>query len=176
MKQSSSNRRVNEQARQVIAETLMFEISDPRLSMVTVTGCEVSFDRSVCNVYYTTSPGSYEASGEAFGKAAGRIRSLLARKLSWRTSPELRFFIDESVDEAERIAWALESERGRMTADGGADGEQAECEAEVPEGGAAEAAGAADEAGAAVAGSDVPGMSGAGAAGVAVAAGSAGGE
>ena len=116
MKQNNSNRRVNEQARQVIAETIMFEIADPRLSMVTITGCEVSFDRSVCNVYYTTMPDSYEQAAEAFGKAAGRIRSLLAKKLSWRTSPELRFFIDSSVDEAERIARALESERLRMPA------------------------------------------------------------
>ena len=115
MKQNASNRRVNEQARQVIAETLMFEISDPRLAMVTVTGCEVSFDRSVCNVYYTAQPGSYDEVAEAFGKAAGRIRSILAKKLSWRTSPELRFFIDKSVDEAERIARAIENERSRMT-------------------------------------------------------------
>lgn len=114
MKQNASNRRVNEQARQVIAETLMFEISDPRLSMVTVTGCEVSFDRSVCNVYYTSTPDSYEETQEAFKKAGGRIRSILAKKLSWRTSPELRFFIDPSVDEAERIAKALEEERKRM--------------------------------------------------------------
>lgn len=98
----------------MIAETLMFEISDPRLSMVTITGCEVSFDRSVCNVYYTTTPGTYDDAQEAFVKAAGRIRSILAKKLSWRTSPELRFFIDASVDEAERIAQALENERARM--------------------------------------------------------------
>ena len=113
MKQNASNRRVNEQARQVIAETLMFEISDPRLSMVTVTGCEVSFDRSVCNVYYTADPGSYDDTQEAFKKAGGRIRSILAKKLSWRTSPELRFFLDKSVDEAERIGRALERERLR---------------------------------------------------------------
>lgn len=114
MKQNASSRRVNEQARQVIAETLMFEISDPRLMMVTVTGCEVSFDRSVCNVYYTTSPQDYESAQEAFGKAAGKIRSVLAKKLSWRTAPELRFFLDKSVDEAENIARALAFERERM--------------------------------------------------------------
>ena len=51
MKQSSSNRRVNEQAREVISEILLFEISDPRLDMVTITGVEVSYDRSVANVY-----------------------------------------------------------------------------------------------------------------------------
>lgn len=56
MKQSSSNRRVNEQAREVISEILLFEISDPRLDMVTITGVEVSYDRSVANVYYSTEP------------------------------------------------------------------------------------------------------------------------
>lgn len=117
MKQNSSNRRVNEQARQVIAETLMFDIADPRLRLVTITGCEVSFDRSVCNVYYTSDPDSYEDVEAAFEKAAGHIRSVLAKKLSWRTSPELRFFIDKSVDEAERIAHALEAERSRMSSD-----------------------------------------------------------
>ena len=120
MKQNS-NRRVNEQARQVIAETLMFEISDPRLRMVTVTGCEVSYDRSVCTVYFTSSPGTYDDALEAFSKAGGRIRSLLAKKLSWRTSPELRFFVDPSVDEAERIARALEFERERSSSDDASD-------------------------------------------------------
>ena len=115
MKQNSSSRRVNEQARQIIAETLMCEFSDPRLSLVTITGCEVSFDRSVCNVYYTTTPDSYEETDEALKSAAGRLRSLLAKKLSWRTSPELRFFLDQSVDEAERIARALENERNRAS-------------------------------------------------------------
>ena len=117
MKQGNSSRRVNEQARQVIAETLMFEVSDPRLSMVTITGCEVSFDRSVCNVYYTCMPDTYEETEAALKNASGHIRSILARKLSWRTSPELRFFLDKSVDEAERISRALEAERQRMPED-----------------------------------------------------------
>ena len=123
MKQNSSSRRVNEQARQVIAETLMFEFSDPRLTLITVTGCEVSFDRSVCNVYYTTTPDSYEETHEALQSAAGRLRSLLAKKLSWRTSPELRFFLDKTVDEAEKIARALELERQR-TVESSPEGEE----------------------------------------------------
>ena len=49
MKQSSSSRKVNEQAREALANILLFEVSDPRLHMVTITGCEVSFDRSYCN-------------------------------------------------------------------------------------------------------------------------------
>ena len=113
MKQGSSNRKVNEQARMVIAQTLLFEISDPRLDLVTVTGCEVSYDRSVCNVYYTAEPERYEEVAEAFKAASGRIRSIMARELSWRVAPELRFMLDKSVDEAERISSALARDAAR---------------------------------------------------------------
>lgn len=121
MKQSSSNRKVNEQTREVIASILLFEISDPRLTLVTITGCEVSYDRSVCNVYYTTEPERYEAVADAFAKAAGRIRSLMAKELSWRVAPELRFMLDKSVDEAERIATALQRDAARNAASERAD-------------------------------------------------------
>ena len=113
MKQSSSNRRVNEQAREVISEILLFEISDPRLDMVTITGVEVSYDRSVANVYYSTEPSRYTEVAQAFNAAAGRIRSLMAKKLSWRVAPELRFHRDESVDNAQRIAEALSADAAR---------------------------------------------------------------
>ena len=113
MKQSSSNRRVNEQAREVISEILLFEISDPRLDMVTITGVEVSYDRSVANVYYSTEHSRYTEVAQAFNAAAGRIRSLMAKKLSWRVAPELRFHLDESVDNAQRIAEALSADAAR---------------------------------------------------------------
>lgn len=113
MKQSSSNRRVNEQAREVISEILLFEISNPRLDMVTITGVEVSYDRSVANVYYSTEPSRYTEVAQAFNAAAGRIRSLMAKKLSWRVAPELRFHLDESVDNAQRIAEALSADAAR---------------------------------------------------------------
>lgn len=113
MKQSSSNRRVNEQAREVISEILLFEISDPRLDMVTITGVEVSYDRSVANVYYSTEPSRYTEVAQAAAAAAGRIRSLMAKKLSWRVAPELRFHLDESVDNAQRIAEALSADAAR---------------------------------------------------------------
>ncbi len=113
MKQGSSSRKVNEQAREVIASILLFDISDPKLSLVTITGCEVSFDRSVCNVYYSAEKERYDQVAEAFTRASGRIRSLMARRLSWRVAPELRFMLDRSVDTAERIAGALAREAAR---------------------------------------------------------------
>ena len=114
MKQNSGNRKVNEQAREVIAHILLFEISDPRLDLVTITSCEVSFDRSVCNVYYSCEPDRYREVEAAFQSAKGRIRSLMAKELSWRVAPELRFYLDRSVDQAQTIAAALSEERERL--------------------------------------------------------------
>jgi ribosome-binding factor A len=116
MKQGSQNCKVNQQAREVIANILLFEISDPKLSLVTITGCEVSYDRSACNVFYSAEKGQYEAVANAFERASGRIRSLMARQLSWRVAPQLRFILDRSVDEAERIASALERDADRNRA------------------------------------------------------------
>lgn len=113
MKQGPSSRKVNERAREVIASALLFDISDPRLDMVTITGCEVSFDRSACNVFYSTEPDRYDEVKEAFAQAKGRIRSLMARRLSWRVAPDLRFHLDATVDHAESIADALERDRAR---------------------------------------------------------------
>jgi len=122
MKQGASNRKVNEQAREVIASILLFDIADPRLALVTITGCEVSYDRSVATVFYTTDPEDYAEAEAAFAQAKGRIRSLMAKKLSWRVAPELRFRLDTSVDEAESIAIALAAERSRGAEGAAADG------------------------------------------------------
>lgn len=113
MKQSASNRKVNEQAREVIASILLFDISDPRLDLVTITGCEVSYDRSVCNVYYTCEPDRYVEVAAALNDAKGAIRSAMAKKLSWRVAPELRFHQDQSVDAAESVGRYIAEEEAR---------------------------------------------------------------
>ena len=110
MKQNAQSRRVNEQAREAIANILLFDISDPRLNLVTITGCEVSFDKSYCNVFYTTSKKNYARAASGFKHAAGRIRSCMAKQLAWRVSPQLRFLLDETVDEAQRIENAIAGE------------------------------------------------------------------
>ena len=108
MKQNAASRRVNEQAREKLASILLFEVSDPALSLVTLTGCEVSVDKSVLRAYVSCEQSRYEEVTAAFQRAKGRIRSLLGHALGWRVTPELIFQIDTTADDAERIAIALE--------------------------------------------------------------------
>ena len=109
MKQNRNSRRVNEQAREKLANILLFEISDPDLALVTVTGVEVSVDKSFMRAFFTCDAERYDEVEAALGRARGRIRSLLGRSLGWRVTPELDFRIDTSTDEAERISRALEN-------------------------------------------------------------------
>lgn len=114
MKQNASSRKANAQAQEAIASILLFDISDARLERATITGCEVSFDKSMCNVFYSAPKEDYESVARAFDSAKGRIRSLMSKQLTWRKSPELRFILDETVDTAARIGNAIASDAGRV--------------------------------------------------------------
>ena len=108
MKQNQHSRRTNEQARVKLANILLFEVSDPDLALVTITGVEVSVDKSYLRAYVSCDADRYEEVEAALARAKGRIRSLLGRSLGWRVTPELDFRIDTTTDEAERISRALE--------------------------------------------------------------------
>ena len=98
-----TNRKVDEQCRCEISNILMFEVSDPRLQFVTITTCKVSFDRAYAEVFFTCDPDNYESVETALNKAKGHIRSVMAKNLDWKKSPELRFHLDETIDNAGRI-------------------------------------------------------------------------
>ncbi len=118
------NRKVDEQARETIANIMLFDVSDPRLSLVTITGCKVSYDRAYCDVFYTAEPDRYPDVSAALESSKGHIRSLMAKKLDWRKAPELRFHLDETVDAAERLGRYIKAEEYRQTARLGADAEE----------------------------------------------------
>jgi ribosome-binding factor A len=89
MKQNRNSRRVNQQAREKLAQIMLFEVADPDLALVTLTGVEVSVDKSVLHAYVSCEPERYETVQAALERAHGRVRSLLGRALGWRVTPEL---------------------------------------------------------------------------------------
>ena len=110
MKQTPASRRAAEELRAKLADVLLFQSSDPRLELVTITDVEVSKDREVADVYVSADKDRYDEVLAGLEAAKGRIRSLVGKKLGWRVTPELRYKIDRSVDAAERIATVLEEE------------------------------------------------------------------
>jgi ribosome-binding factor A len=107
MKQTPNSRKINEAVRTAVASILLTQVSDPRVALIAVTGAEVSKDRSIANIYVSAGKAHYEDVEAGLASAKGRIRSLLGQELGWRVTPELRFYLDTSIDEAERIGHAL---------------------------------------------------------------------
>lgn len=108
MKQNNNSRRMAEQAREKLGYILLFEVSDPALELVTLTGCEVSIDKSMLKAYVSCDASRYDEVSEALQRAKGRIRSLLGKALGWRVTPNIAFVIDTTVDDAEKLARMLE--------------------------------------------------------------------
>ncbi len=109
MKQNRNSRRINEEAREKIANILLFEVADPDLALVTVTGAEVAIDKSYMRVYVTCEADRYDKVMAALNRAKGRIRTLFGHAVSWRATPEIEFRIDTTTDEAEQITRALKN-------------------------------------------------------------------
>ncbi len=115
---SPRQRRINEALREVIAETVQRELSDPRLSMVTITGVRASEDMSVATVYWTVYDASRrEGAAAALTSAAGVLQGRVGRELRTRNTPHLRFEHDDLQENADRLTRLIDE----VTADiGGA--------------------------------------------------------
>lgn len=108
----SRTRRVGQELQKEIAVILQREIKDERLGMVTVSGVEVSRDLNYAKVFVTflyNDDDRVEQGMEALKDASGYIRSLVAKAMRLRVTPELRFVYDQSLVEGMRISTLVSS-------------------------------------------------------------------
>jgi len=91
--------RVAEAIREVASETILYEVRDPRVKLVTVTRAEVSGDLQHAKVYVSIMGTEKEQQLTLRGlrHAAGFIQSKLARRLQTRFTPVLHFVLDQGV-------------------------------------------------------------------------------
>jgi len=98
-------RRVAEQIQRYLSSRLIPALRDPRLGFATVTAVEVSLDLAHARVRVSVM-GSEEEKGkslEGLASAARFLRAQLARELTLRVTPELRFELDRGLEHAQRI-------------------------------------------------------------------------
>ena len=102
----SRTRRVSEQLKRELALLIQEEVKDPRVRMVTVNAVEVSRDLAHARVYVTSLVDHQERDKliEGLNKAAGFLRRELGRRISLRTTPQLHFTYDESIDSGARMS------------------------------------------------------------------------
>jgi ribosome-binding factor A len=91
--------RVAEAIREVASETILYELRDPRVKMVTVTRAEVSGDLQHAKIYVSVMGSEKEQKLTLRGleHAAGFIQAKLARRLQTRFTPAVRFVLDQGV-------------------------------------------------------------------------------
>lgn len=93
--------RVADFLKRELASLIQQEMRDPRLGMVGVNDVEVSRDLAHAKVFVTIlGKESSEAAKEpieVLNKAAGFMRSQLAKTIQMRTVPRLHFVFDDSV-------------------------------------------------------------------------------
>ena len=122
--------RVADQIQRELASLIQMEVNDPRVGMVSVTGVEVSRDLAHAKVFVTvlntltddsqinestlSEPGDLDKleikeNVDALNKAAGYLRSLLAKRLSTRSTPKLRFYYDGSIERGQQLSSLIDS-------------------------------------------------------------------
>lgn len=97
--------RIAEEIRKQVSQLLHFELGDPRLQGVTVTGVKMTPDLRVARIYFTV-PGQPEREDQAltaFRASSGVIKNALAKNITLKFIPQLEYFYDESLELQERI-------------------------------------------------------------------------
>ena len=106
--------RIGDLIQRELADLLAREVRDPRVGMVTLTSVDVSPDMSHAKVLFTVlHPGKAEAVREGLTRAAGFLRSQLAKRVTLYSIPELRFEYDESIERADRLSRLIDSVKPR---------------------------------------------------------------
>jgi len=117
-KEFPRTRRVGEQVQRELAAMIRDEIKDPRLGLVSVTAVMVSRDLSHAKVFVSVLGDAEQtaASVRVLKNAAGFLRHRLGKILHIRVIPELRFYLDRSLEEGARmgalINAAIASDKG----------------------------------------------------------------
>jgi ribosome-binding factor A len=97
---SRRTERVASVIRQELAMIILHELNDPRLTgLPTVTRVKLSPDLGIADVFITVmgTEGQQSAALMALKHSAGLMRTKLTEALSLRTSPFLKFHIDENL-------------------------------------------------------------------------------
>lgn len=90
--------RVAEQIARDLAEIIPLEVRDPRVGLVTITGCEITPDYAHARVFFTVIGSDPAQCTRGLTAAAGMLRGKIFKKLRIHTVPTLHFVHDTSVE------------------------------------------------------------------------------
>ncbi|RLA45444.1 MAG: 30S ribosome-binding factor RbfA [Gammaproteobacteria bacterium] len=104
----SRSDRVADAVQRELADMIRQELRDPRLSMINVTGVDVSRDITAAKVFVNfieeLDDDEHTLRIAVLNKAAGFLRSLLMRRMRLRVTPRLTFFYDDTGDRGRHLS------------------------------------------------------------------------
>ena len=104
--------RVAEQIQKILAVLIHKELKDPRLGMLTINEVRVTKDLAYADVFFSVFPDEHaEQTQLLLSNASSFLRKQLASELSTRITPKLRFRLDSSLVEGQKIDTALAGHR-----------------------------------------------------------------
>ncbi|WP_306205572.1 30S ribosome-binding factor RbfA [Actinoplanes sp. RD1] len=114
MSDPAKTRRHAERVKELVA-SLVRELKDPRLGMLTVTDARITGDLRDAQVFYTVLGDATEqaSTAAALESAKGMLRSRVGHALGLRHSPSLTFVLDNVQDHAKEIDDLLAAARHR---------------------------------------------------------------
>ena len=97
--------KINEELKKEISNVISVELKNPHLTgLITVTKVDTSPDLKIAHVYVSMIAAKSKKENLAILKrASGFVRSCLARKVNLRTTPEIVFVFDESLEYGAKI-------------------------------------------------------------------------
>lgn len=113
MNQQRSERIASEISR-ILTDVLYREIEDPRIpSLIAITEVRMNRDGSLASVYVSTMGDDTEKAEmlEGLHQAKGYLRSQVAESLNLRLAPDLRFFLDDSLERGNQMEALIEKVR-----------------------------------------------------------------
>ncbi len=98
--------RIAEAIREVVASSILFDVSDPRVRAVTVLRVEVSGDLHNATAFVSImgNPSEQETALRGLKHASGFLQAKVAARLQTRSTPVLTFKRDDSVKKSIEMA------------------------------------------------------------------------
>ena len=102
--------RVSELVMQEVIEIIRRDVSSESVGMLTVTGCEVASDLKTARVYVSVIGGANKqaAALALLERHRAHIQRTLGRSVVLKYIPHLSFYIDDSLERADRIERILD--------------------------------------------------------------------
>jgi ribosome-binding factor A len=108
--------RINDRMREELSEMVVMEISDPRLSGISITDVKVDREFTYADIYVSAVEGHERAPEilEGLNHASGFLRKSLADRIELRIFPRLRFHWDPTPEKADHIEKLLAGLRNEV--------------------------------------------------------------